>query len=644
MRLSFDVEADGLLNDMTKIHCIEVEDVDTGEEYSFGPDNIMEGLHLLAQADWLIGHNILAYDLYAIQEILPTWTPKPGCILYDTFIGSQLGWPDMKRADKEAISRHRKHGKEYDFPNALIGRHSLKAWGFRLGLLKGSFNETEGAFDHWTPELQVYCKNDNKLTVKLFWLQQGKPISKQAMTNELKFAQIIAKQQIHGFYFDLQAAEKLVAELRAECYSLRQELREVFPDRYVSTGSFTPKRTNYQTISVRDGDGNIVGKTKVLYGEGCTFTKLALQSFNPNSDQQIIDRLTKEFHWVPIEFTESGNPSVTDEVLSDLPWPEVKPLAKYKLCQKRISQISDGDFGWIRRTVNGRIHGSMLTNGTVTGRCSHYAPNLAQVPACHHPYGPECRAMFLADPGWVMVGVDADGLELRMLGHYLAKYDGGAFLKAVLEGDKKNQTDVHSRNLAAMKKAGPWFDNMPFDEARDVAKRFMYALIYGGGNKKLGLIVGGTAKDGARLREAFMSGITGFKELCASIEQRLEETGGWITGLDGRRLYARSAHSALNLLLQSAGALIVKLATILAHDKLNNKWPWEGPPKVLYKPLHWAQVNHVHDEIQYVCRPEIAEELKSIVIESLKEAGEIFNMRVPIAGTGKIGKTWADTH
>lgn len=264
--------------------------------------------------------------------------------------------------------------------------------------------------------------------------------------------------------------------------------------------------------------------------------------FNPASRDQIAERLIKR-GWKPQAY-EGKRPAINEGVLKSIDTPEASLLLEYLLVSKRLGQLAEGQQAWLKLEKGGRIHGSVLTNGTVSGRCSHRNPNVAQVPAVRAPYGSECRELFKAPEGKVLVGCDASGLELRALAGYLFPYDNGAYAKEILTGD------IHTANQKA---AGL--------QTRDQAKTFIYAFLYGAGDAKIGEIVGGSSKEGKRLKASFMSKTPAIKRLTNAVAEAVS-TRGTLRGLDGRPLPCRSAHSALNLLLQSAGAVIMKQALI----------------------------------------------------------------------------------
>lgn len=293
---------------------------------------------------------------------------------------------------------------------------------------------------------------------------------------------------------------------------------------------------------------------------------------------------------------------------------ELAELVKeYLLLQKRIGQVES----WLEAVKDdGRVHGKVITNGAVTGRMTHSSPNMAQVPNAGSIYGHECRECWTVDDGNVLVGCDASGLELRMLAHYM-KDDN--YVRTVTEGSSKLGTDVHTVNQMA---AGL--------STRDSAKTFIYAFLYGAGDAKIGSIVGGTAKDGAKLKSKFLGQTPALARLLERVAKQAAK--GYVPGLDGRRIWVRSEHAALNSLLQGAGAIVMKKALCIFYDKIKaNKWPVK-------------LVANVHDEFQFECSKDIAEEAGKAARMSIIEAGEFYQLRCPLDGEYKIGKSWKETH
>jgi DNA polymerase I-like protein with 3'-5' exonuclease and polymerase domains len=590
MRLVFDLESDGFLDTMTKIHVLVVKDIDAGKSHTFLGKYIEDGVWMLNDADEVIGHNIIKFDIPAIQKLYPSFNPQN---VTDTLVLSRLLYPEIR--DKDAVN-----SKKGTFPKKLTGAHTLEAWGYRIGNYKGDF---KGPWDICTDEMVEYCEQDVEVTNTLYSRLMAKQPSPMSVWIEHEFATILAMQEAHGFGFDRIGAASLYSTLVGHRLELTQRLKEAFPP---LPYEWVPKANNKKL-------GYVKGEPVTWYTE-----------FNPSSRQQIAKRL-KMLGWEPQEFTPSGEAKVDEMVLEGLPYPEAKLLAEYFLIEKRIGQLAEGDQAWLRLvTDKDKIHGAVNPNGAVTGRCTHSRPNIAQVPKVGSPYGKECRSLFRPSPGRVLVGVDLSGLELRCLAHFMAKWDDGAYARVLLEGD------IHTVNQQA---AG-----LP---TRDNAKTFIYAFLYGAGDWKIGHIVDEQAPDpvkkatGNKLKKRFLAKTPALKKLKEVVGERAS-TKKYLLGLDGRKLHVRSAHSALNTLLQSAGALIAKVATIYAyHNLFNAGYKWGKD---------WTLVAHVHDELQVEARPQIAEEVGKIIVRSMQEAGEYFKFRVPITGEWKVGTNWAETH
>lgn len=590
-RLIVDLESNGLLDKLTKIHCICTYDLDTGKAESFHGQTLEIGLDELRDADELIGHNLIDFDIPAIQKVYPGFQPKGK--LTDTLVISRLIWANMKDLDFNPKS---------PVPGGKKGKHTLESWGIRLGLLKGDYAAMmkEKGLDPWAEfndDMLEYCENDVEVTLGLWNLIGKKSYSATAIQLEHDVWRLCAEQTRYGISFDEHSAVELYGKLVQLKLKAEEELKQVFGSWEVYE-EFIPKRDN----------------KKLGYKKGVPFIKTKVIEFNPGSRHHIADRLIKLRGWKPTEFTPSGQPKVDESVISKLKYPEAKPLMRYLLLDKRISQLAEGDQAWLKKVKDGRIHGRVMTNGAVTGRATHSHPNLAQVPANRAPFGEECRALFRATPGMVLVGADASGLELRCLAHYLSHYDGGAYGDTVLNGD------IHTANQEAAGLA-----------TRDQAKTFIYALLYGAGPGKIGSIVGKGAGAGKTLQKKFMANLPAFGKLMKGVKGAFRKRK-CLTGLDGRLLHCRSEHSALNTLLQGAGAAIMKQAMVNYHGILERD----------NVPFH--QVLWIHDEFQTECLPEHADAVGRAMVEGMRMTTAQFNLGCPIDGEYKVGKTWAETH
>jgi len=576
MDLVFDIETDDLK--ATKVWCIVAQDVDTNEIFKFPPSKLDDGVKLLQSADRLIGHNIIGFDVPMIKKFFDVdLTNKE---LLDTLVLSRLFNPTRE------------------------GGHSLEKWGYKLGFNKIEFED----YQNYSADMLNYCVRDVQLnTLVLKELKkEAKGFSKESVCLEHDIADIMKRQEQDGFKFHEINANLLLAELRQEMQSIEDEVHETFQPKWVDDKLVTPYIRKDGVLSKR-------GLTDEEY-ERCLntsdyrpFMRQTLQEFNLGSRKQIGEYLT-DFGWKPDRFTPTGQPIVDEKTLSEITHiHEANLIAKFLLLQKRIAQIES----WLESLQeDGRVHGFVIPNGAITGRMTHRNPNLAQVPSSSSPYGKECRSCWIVEEGNKLVGIDASGLELRMLAHYM---DDKEFINEIINGD------IHTANqkLAKLK-------------SRDKAKTFIYALMYGAGDEKLGKVVGGNTSDGKRARQYFFDNKPEFKSLRDRVQRAAAKK--YLKGIDGRKLYIRNNHAALNTLLQGAGAIVMKKALSLLDSKLK------------LNTIDYKFVANIHDEWQVEVRESQADFVGLRAVEAITEAGEHFNLRCPLDGEYKIGDNWSETH
>ena len=577
MKYIFDIETDGLFDVCTKIHCLVLKNVDNNKILSLSVD---EALDKLSKADVIIGHNIIKFDIPVIKKLYPNF--KTEAKIFDTLVATRLLFPDVKEKDFQ----------RKDFPRDCIGRHSLKAWGNRIGNYKAEFDTDWKTF---TPEMLEYCKQDVEVTYNLYKMIEEKTYSQQAMDLEHNVAQLIYNQEVYGFTFNTEKARSLYSALNGRRHMLESELQDLFPPE-TERIPFIPKVNN-------KSKGYIKGK--VFYKEKTTV-------FNPSSRQHIASRLINKYNWKPSIYTDDGTPKLDETILESLPYPEAEILCEHFLLDKRIGQLATGAQAWLKHEKNNKIHGTCNTNSTVTARATHSYPNMAQIPSVSVPYGKECRALFTVPTGKKLVGIDVSGLEVRMLAHYMARYDNGKYAKVVLDGDIHSETQT----LAGL-------------DSRDLAKRFYYCFLYGGGVTKIASVTGKTVPQASKIKKRFLNNLPALSKLIEDVQQAAER--GYLTGLDKRKVKVRSSHAALNTLLQSSGALVCK-QWLVEFDKVIKQIP------------HAQQVVWVHDEIQVECLEKDAEQVGQLAVKAIKDTGEYFNLRLPLTGEYKIGDNWSETH
>ena len=576
-----DLETDGL--DPNVIHCIAIGDPDTGKVWSYGPKEIRKGLAELQDIDELIGHNWLGYDQRVINKLYPRWTTRAK--VTDTLVLSRMIRSDLKNEDWD-------YNWNADvLPKKLFGSHSLKAWGIRLDLHKGDYGETTD-WSEWSQEMQDYCEQDVSVCMKLLdYLKPDEHAEEaKALCHEISdVAESIGKA---GWTFDETKAGELYAKLSRRRTELEQELQDLFEPWYIEE-TFIPK----------------VNNSKLGYVKGEPFVKRKKVEFNHNSRRHIEFCLRKKYGWQPTKMTPNGHAIIDDVVLGQLDYPEAKKLSELFLLQKRIGQLAEGPQAWMKRVdEDGKLRHRIMALGTVTHRAAHLSPNLGQVPATRLAFGKDCRELFTVQPGYSLVGSDLSGLELRCFAHFLN--DGGAYAKEILSGD------IHSANAKAV------------GLSRDQAKTFIYALLYSAGDQRLGEIVGKGAKEGKRLRDNFIAANPSYATLKKAVERAADR--GFIKGLDGRRIKVRSAHSALNTLLQSTGAILCAKWVTLINKELAD--------------LDATIIAWVHDEVQIEVKKGLEEHVGDIARRCAEEAGRAFSLNIPIAAEYAIGRTWADTH
>jgi DNA polymerase I-like protein with 3'-5' exonuclease and polymerase domains len=457
------------------------------------------------------------------------------------------------------------------------GGHSLRNWGNILGFAKGDHED----WSQLTPQMIDYCIRDVELTEAVYSRLRVEldGFSRESQDLEHQVQWIIQDQVNNGWLLDQRLCHTLCARFKERMYEIEEELQRVFPP-------IVEERWSEKT-----------GKR----------LKDKVTVFNPGSRQQVAERLeAKGAVWS--ELTPSGRPQVDERTLEENKHiPEAVLVLEYLLLQKRYAQVSS----WIEHVQDdGRVRGRVTTNGAITGRMTHQNPNMAQVPSINSQFGKECRECWVVPEGRRLVGVDASGLELRMLAHYMGDEE---FTNVLL------RDDIHTRNQTAAGLA-----------TRPQAKTFIYAFLYGAGDAKIGSIVGGTARDGNELRTRFLRNTPALETLRDRVGQASRK--GHLVGLDGRKLWVRSEHSALNTLLQAAGAIIMKRALVLLDD-------YATQHNIDYK-----FVGNVHDEIQSEVATEQAEKYGWLAVECIKAAGISFELRCPLDGEYQVGSTWAETH
>jgi len=571
-----DIETDGL--DPTVVWCIGVQNIYNKGKRMFKPDTVDQFKSWVDNHKQigitLIFHNGIGYDIPVLKKLLGVDFSFVN--IEDTLIMSQLDSPRRE------------------------GGHSLKSWGDRFEFEKGDYED----WSKYTEEMATYCMRDVEITTKLY-LQLKDELKGQedALKLEYYIKEKCNEQENNGWSFDEKKAISLLSDINNELRKAEEEVQRVFKPLPVW------KKTN--TLSRKhkvDGTRTLAYSKQValqchVNSDG-EYGYFAYPPLNLGSRQQVAHHLM-HYGWKPTKLTETGRPIVDEGTLADVDIPEAKLIARFLTMQKRKSQVNSWLDSYNEET--GAIHARVHTIGTVTNRMTSTDPNLQQVTASSKEFGSEMRSLFVASEGKVIVGADLSGLELRCLAHYMKDED---YTNEILTGD------IHTKNQQS---AGL--------STRDEAKRFIYAYLYGGGDKLIGTIVGGGYKEGKKIKDKFLRNTPSLKILRLQVEKASGK--GYLKGLDNRRILVRSEHSALNFLLQSAGAIIAKRAWALFHQSCK---------------LPYKQLGVIHDEIQLECEPQHAEQIGREVVKAMQDTTKFYKLRCPIDGEYKIGRSWNDTH
>ena len=604
-RIAVDIECNGLLDSVTEIHCIVIVDVDTLEVKVFSSldGNIEEAFKWLLEAEMIITFNGIDFDIPVLIKLYPELQELDARTNVennlDLLLCTRLMYPDTTQQDWIRF----KSG----FPAKLIGRHSLAAWGYRIGELKAEYKGESSEEDKWavcTREMIDYCIQDVKVSVALFKKLKPFDYSLEALQLEHDVRRYISWQEQSGVPFDVNKARELYIQVKHDYEAKWREVSHLFPDK-VTEKVWTPK----------------VNSTKFGYTKGVETKKVTTVPFNVGSRQQLIDYFKTKYNWIPVDFTEKGAPEMSADVLQSMPYEEAKIIAELFDMRKLMGSLYDGPTGWIKLVKDGRLHGRVITNGAISGRMSHFNPNLGNIPSLDAYRGKECRALFTTHhPDYAFVGGDASALEVRLFAHYLAAWDQGRYAELVLHGD------VHTENQKAFGV-----------EKRSTAKTLFFAMLYGCGAAKAGLTVDPHLSEaqaktlGYKIIGNFKSAVPAYRELVEGVYRTLD-TRGYLIGLDGRKLVPRSKHAGLNTLIQGAGAIVMKKAIVFFHEEWKKR-NFDGFPCLM-----------VHDEIQCVVRKDQAPEVAELIRLSIIKAGEYFKLKIPMDGASKIGSNWLETH
>ena len=614
-RYVIDIECDSLTP--TLIHVAVLKDIDTGVYMEYYKNNGHELSALLDVSSAVIGHNIIDFDL---PVLLRHWGVhvEPSKVT-DTLVLSRL--------------------LNYN----IDGGHSLEAWGVRLGHPKLEFND----WHTFTQDMLVYCKNDVDLNEKLyrFLVNRLAPMGNKPIEVEHKIAFICREMHDNGFSFNVAEAKKLLEEITSELAVLDRDIQQAFPPWLVPVREITPSLTKHGTLHRKDFkwyDGN----DYTIFQAECPFVLCKYETFNPGSTRQIIDRIHK--YWSPIDKTDGHIEAERNKdkerllkhkkygwkinennlgTLSDSAPAATRQLVRRILFESRRRLLED----WVNLSLeDDKIHGRFNGIGTWTHRMSHTDPNMGNISAHKSikytstelnslatSLGGRMRSLFTASPGMVLVGTDAEGIQLRIFAHLI---NDKPFIEALIKGKKEDGSDPHTINQKILDA-----------NSRDDAKTFIYAFLLGAGIAKVQSILKKTKEAAVSAREGFIKAYPGLKYLKEDVIPR-DAMRGYFVGLDGRYVVCSSEHLMLAGYLQNAEACIMKHANVLWRQRLDDIG------------IFYRQVNFVHDEWQTECHKEHAELVAATQRQAIVDTGVMLNMRCPLAGSSNIGTNWCETH
>lgn len=621
-----DLEANGLLQNATRVWCGAFKDINTGEMRTFGPDNIKEMLQFLDNSDVLIMHNGIGYD-WPLLEKLYGYKYKGKKV--DTLIMSRLLNP------KRIVPPH--------CPNKKAGPHSVEAWGYRVGRGKPEHNE----WDKYSPEMLHRCKEDVEIQHLIYnaLLEESKGFNwRDAFIMSFQLFEHLQKQEQYGWHVDvdhmhfcIKQLTRWIERIDRVIYPHLPNILEVEESKkngeynyikkpFLKSGRYSESVVNwYANSGINPDVVTVVGP----------FSRIKLRRTDLDSNEETKDFLL-DMGWEPLEWNEDDDGNRTSAKLSkDDPFEGItsklgKLVAKRVQCRQRRG-IVEGLLGIVREDQ--RI-ASIVNTLAVTGRATHRG--IVNIPKASSFYGKQMRRIFSSRPGYTLVGCDSEGNQLRQLA---ARMGSERFINAMVSGKKENGTDPHTLT----QQAGEL-------ESRDVAKNTMYCLLFGGGDAKLAKTAKKPQGSGAVLREKLYRGLDGLGDLIERLTQewratarqrynpkfrRMEYFDGKITGLDGRPITVPSEHMLLVYMCQSDEAIHMANAYILLCNTLNQKYQWG----VDYGVVAWY-----HDEYTIECKEEIAEEVAKIAEWAIAESAKRLNILCPHKGSAAIGKNWYEIH
>ena len=609
----FDIEADGLLPTISKIWMVVFKKAGA-DDFTVFTDDDPSYPSLEDMPDWieqnvttLIAHNGVRYDIPALKKVLGYEVPKSIKIV-DTLIVSRMN----------------------NYPNKRLNRkHSLSAWGEFLKQPKTDFHD----FSEYSTEMLEYCKQDCVVNEEVYkyvmheaktWIDKY-PKYAQALRMEHEMAYYVSEQTMNGWLFDFVKCANLITEITNKMKEMEDAIEPHLGDieRLIDKEPKKPqykKNGEYTAVSARvisEYLGKPVSPEDALKAEppmaaGTEFQRKQIIPAGMGQQDSVKTYLEKlgivwtEWNWKRIgnDFIKTG-PKLNDKDIKAIGHPHADMIADYYTLRSRRSILQ----GWMEQhDGDGRLRGDVMDLGTATGRHSHKV--IANIPNGNAVYGKEIRELFVCPNDKIIISADGASYQIRLLAHYL-KDEG--YTDTVLNGD------AHQRHA----------DIAGVD--RKTAKPLFFAIIFGAGAGKCAAIIKGDQKEGKLIRDKLISGIPNFEALIEKA-QNAAKLNGWIPGLDGRKVYSEEPYKAVNYLIQSAEAILMK-NTIVTINKGFEEAKIDAKQLLMY-----------HDECSWEIKPEDAEKATEIIKLGFAEAPKQFGVNIMEAGDIKVGKDYFEVH
>jgi len=620
-RLVFDIETDGLLDELTRIWIIVAHDLDTKKKQIW-LESDLGWQKAFQEADLLIGHNVIDFDFPALKKVTG-WELEDQEKVHDTMIMSQA--LDYKRFGSNG--------------------HSMEAWGEYFGQPKQKHED----WTQYSPEMRSRCVSDVNLNVRIydklleefFYIYGRNELIKPYIQAEHAVSWWCQECQEVGWPFKTEDAKELLKTLEGEMNKTYEILSSKLGIKCVAVDKCKgvvpwkePKWTKQGFYHKATADwfgvdpcSGFEGEERLIKGP---YSRVKFVPLNLDSTDDVKLFLFRN-GWEPTQWNfkndpvtgerRKTSPKITEDSIEFLGG-DGKLYTEFLTVKSRYGVTKT----WVENVdENNRLHGTCMTIGTPSMRMRHQI--IVNVPSGDSAWGQEMRRLFTCPPGWSLVGCDSKGNQVRGLAHFIADEN---FIDVILNGD------IHQFNADRLTEV---LKSMGIDHTvlRPRAKRILYAFLFGAAGGKLWSYIFDTVDDqkGNKLRNGFQKSVPGFKELLDKLKAIFSKTKqdgeGYIPSLAGTRIYVDSYHKLLVYLLQSTEKITCSAACYLLRKYLKEE-------KIPYQPYIF-----MHDELDFAVPDEYKERAMELGIKAFKEGPKLFGINI-MDGDGKVGLDWYDIH